>query len=266
MSVEGLFLDIAALVPSSRNNSPVVALCYHTLSDHVDGTSLDRFTISREMFSHQVSTIIESGLEMIGPDRFWQATKPAVMLTLDDNLLSHVRDAMPVLAEFGVTGTFFLNPAELGQPGQLSPDDVDELLAAGMWVGAHNNDRTVASLYSPDDFEAEVVSCREYLESLGMPLIWAYPGGYIGSFQETHDDILRQHGFNLRFSTLEEPCDLQDSNRVQGRYVIRRNCSDRYFRSALAGGLQMLRIYKKTMAKIWPASRSRADMTDFPRL
>jgi peptidoglycan/xylan/chitin deacetylase (PgdA/CDA1 family) len=213
----------------------------------------------------QLSTIVESGLKVIGPDDFFQATEPSVMLTFDDNLRSHVSDALPVLVEFGATATFFLNPAELGQPGLLSRRDVDTLLSAGMWIGAHSNQRTVASLYSADDFGAEVASCREFLDSLGMPLAWAYPGGFIGSFPQTHDDILRQQGFNLRFSTLDEPCDPRHSNRVQGRYVIRQNCSDRYFRSALAGGLQMLRIYKKILGKVWPASKSRTGMIDAPR-
>ncbi|HOC42276.1 MAG TPA: polysaccharide deacetylase family protein [Thermoanaerobaculales bacterium] len=216
------------------------------------------------MFAHQLSTIVGGGLNVIGPKEFFQTTRPSVMLTFDDNLLSHVDDALPVLAESGVTATFFLNPAELGRPGQLSRHDVDTLVAAGMWIGAHSNQRIVASLYSADEFRAEVASCREFLNSLGMPLAWAYPGGFIGSFTKTHDDILRQQGFSLRFSTLDEPCDPQDPDRVQGRYVIRQNCNDRYFRSALAGGLQLLRIYKRVLAQGWPASRSRTGMIDVP--
>ena len=249
MIFEDLFCSIAALVPPRRNMNSVVALCYHQLVDD-DSASSDRFTISRKMFARHVATILQSGLEVIGPDQFWQAEESAVMITFDDNLESHVRHAMPVLAEYGVTGTFFLNPADLGQSGQLSPIQVDELLAAGMWIGAHNNQHKVVSSYAPEDFESEVALCREYLDSFGMPLSWAYPGGYIGSFRKIHDDILRQQGFNLRFSSLEEPCDPDDSDRVQGRYVIRQNCSDRYFRSALEGGLQMIRIYKKTKAMI----------------
>lgn len=265
MPFEDLFCSIAALIPPPRIHASVVALCYHRLSDHMDGTPLDRFTISQDMFAAQLSAVLESGLEAIGPDRFFQTTRPSVMITFDDNLRSHVRDALPMLVEAGATATFFLNPAELGQPGQLSRSDVDMLLSAGMWVGAHSNQRIVASLYSADDFEAEVVSCREYLDSLGMPLVWAYPGGFIGSFTKTHDDILRQQGFDLRFSTLDEPCDPRDPNRVQGRYVIRQNCNDRYFRSALAGGLQLLPIYKKIVARVWPAARSRTGMIDAPR-
>jgi hypothetical protein len=264
MPFEDVFCTIAALMPPGRTKSLVVALCYHRLSDHVDGTPLDRFTISRRMFARQLSTIVGSGLEMTGPDEFFQATRPSVMITFDDNLRSHVSDALPVLVEFGATATFFLNPAELGQPGLLSRRDVDTLLSAGMWIGAHSNQRIVASLYSADDFGAEVASCREFLDSLGMPLAWAYPGGFIGSFKRTHDDILRQQGFKLRFSTLDEPCDPRDPTRVQGRYVIRQNCTDRYFRSALAGGLQLLRIYKMVLAKVWPASRSRTGMIDVP--
>lgn len=265
MSFENLFLNIAALVPSRLKSQSVVAFCYHRLSDHLDGTSLDRFTIRKDLFARHLSMIRDSGLNVIGPDRFWQVTSPAVMITFDDNLQSHVRDAMPVLADFGMTATFFLNPAELDQPGLLTTSDAEELLSAGMWVGAHNNDRTVASLFDSEEFSHQVTLCREYLRSLGMPLSWAYPGGFIGSFRESHEDILKEQGFDIRFSTLEMPCEVTDAARVQGRYVIRQHCSDRYFRSALAGGLQMLRVYKEVKAKMWPASRSRKAMTDVPR-
>jgi peptidoglycan/xylan/chitin deacetylase (PgdA/CDA1 family) len=267
MSLEDLFCNVAALVPRRRKNEHLVALCYHRLSDRVDGSPLDRFTVSQQTFVHHISTILESGLEIIGPDRLFEAHNPAVMLTFDDNLPSHVQDALPVLEEFGVPGTFFLNPGELGQPEQLSHREVDALLEAGMWVGAHSNQRIPACLYdTSQEFEEEVTSSREYLESLGMPLIWAYPGGFIGSYEKMHDDILRRQGFDLRFSTVEGPCDPRDSGRVQGRYVIRRNCNDRYFRSAIEGGLQVLSLYKTIRAKIWPASKSRADLADYPRL
>ena len=262
MSVEDIFCAVAALVPSQRNSNSVVALCYHRVSDHYDGTSLDRFTISRELLARHLSIILESGMSVIGPDQFLQVTGPAVMITFDDNLLSHVSDALPVLEEFGMNGTFFLNPAELDQPGLLTSSQVDTLLSAGMWVGAHSDDLNVASLYSPDDFERQVSLCHGFLDSLGMPLAWAYPGGYIGSFDTVHDDILKQHEFSLRFSTLEMPRNSQGSNHVQGRYVVRKNTSDRYFRSALAGGLQLLRFYKKTKAKFWPMPRKKAGRID----
>ena len=265
MSLEDFFCTVAALVPSRRKNDSVVAICYHRLSDHYDGTPLDRFTISPKLFSRHLTIILESGLDVIGPDQFWATTKPAVMITFDDNLLSHVREALPVLVEFGVTATFFLDPGDLDQTGMLTSNEIDSLLAAGMWVGAHSDDLNVVSTVAPDEFERQVVPCREFLESLGMPLTWAYPGGYIGSFQNAHDDILRKQGFSLRFSTLDMPCDPQDMDRVQGRYVIRKNCSDRYYRSALAGGLQLLRIYKKAKARIRPNSRSYNGKNDIPR-
>jgi peptidoglycan/xylan/chitin deacetylase (PgdA/CDA1 family) len=265
MSLESLFFDFAALIPSRLGNGSVVAVCYHRLSNQYDGSSLDRFTITPDLFSRHLSAIADSGLDVIGPDKLSTVSKPAVMLTFDDNLLSHMQYAVPILTDFGLTATFFLNPAEIDRPGLLTSSDVEGLLSAGMWIGAHNNDRTVASLYEPEDFEREVVLCREYLESIDMPLCWAYPGGYIGSFDNAHDEILKEQGFGLRFSTLEKPCDPLDLGHVQGRYVIRRDCSDRYFNAVLAGGLQMLRVYKEILAKVWPASKSRGGMTDVPR-
>ena len=256
MSIEDLFCAVAALVPARRDASSIVVLCYHRLDDHLDGSPLDRFTIRPELFVRHLSIIHESGLNVIGPDEFWKVEGPAVMITFDDNLVSHVRNALPVLNDFGAKATFFLNPAELDEPGLLTSSDVESLLSGGMWVGAHSDNLRVVSRFASDEFERKVSKHREFLESLGMPLTWAYPGGHIGSFDTKHDEILTQYGFDLRFSTLEMPCDDQNPHRVQGRYVIRKNCTRRYFRSALAGGLQLLRWYKVARAKLLPISGS----------
>jgi peptidoglycan/xylan/chitin deacetylase (PgdA/CDA1 family) len=257
MSIEDLFCTVAALVPTRRETGSVVVLCYHRLDDHLDGSPLDRFTISPELFVRHLSIIHDSGLNVIGPDEFWTVEGPAIMITFDDNLVSHVRHALPILNDYGAKATFFLNPAELDQPGLLTFDDVESLLSAGMWIGAHSDNLRVVSLFASDEFERKVAKYREFLESLGMPLTWAYPGGYIGSFDSKHDEILTRCGFNLRFSTLEKPAENRNPRSVQGRYVIRKNCTNRYFRSALAGGLQLLRWYKVARAKILPISRAK---------
>lgn len=102
MYLEDLFCGLAA-TPPHRKRSVVVPLCYHRLSDHLDGTPPDRFTVTLGMFDRHVSIIRDSGLEVIGPDRFFDTGVPALMIIFDDNSRSPVEVAMPALAERGMT-------------------------------------------------------------------------------------------------------------------------------------------------------------------
>ena len=83
-----------------------------------------------------------------------------------------------------------------------------------------------------------------------MPLTWAYPGGQPGSYRDWQDRVLRQHGFELRFSTLEGAFRPDRPDAVQCRYVIRHGSSARYFRSALDGGLQLVSWLKRANAAL----------------
>lgn len=244
MVLENILCTISCWIPGGIQGDSISALCYHGVSPDENGSS-DRFEISRLALAQQLRTILDSGRKIIGLKEPYSRDRPAVMLTFDDNLPSHVAHALPVLSEFGVTAVFYLNPGEIGRPGAISHRDVEVLLSAGMWIGAHNTVHTLAAAYTARAFAKEVAECKRFLLGLGMPLTWAYPGGHPGSFYKAHEEVLLDHGFSLRFSTLEGPCRFDDPDRAQGRYVIRRNCSPRYFRTALDGGLQLVRYCKQ---------------------
>ena len=142
----------------------------------------------------------------------------------------------------------FSTQGTLDKGGQFTWNDVERLVDAGMWIGAHNNHHVPACEFDELAFASEVEACRRFLSRLDMPLIWAYPGGHIGSFDRRHERILIDHGFSFRFSTLEGPCRPADTASVQNRYVIRRGVTTRYFRAALAGGLQFVRYCKRFKA------------------
>jgi len=119
------------------------------------------------------------------------------------------------------------------------------LIDAGMFIGAHGFRHTLVHTIDPADFVQDVRRCAAFLHSLDMPLTWAFPGGHIGSFTSIHDQILQDHGFDVRFSTLEGIYHSGIRARVHGRYVIRRDSSDTYVEAAVSGGLQLLRVAKR---------------------
>ena len=222
-------------------------LCYHGVHDGGERPPHGRFAITIHALEAQLATVLAGGRSVVPITGLESCAGGSVMLTFDDNLVSHVACVLPILRAAGLTATFYLSPADLGATGRLSHHDVQALLGAGMFVGAHGNRHIPAVEIGPAEFLRDVKACRAFLEGMGMPLTWAYPGGYIGSFREYHEHILLDQGFTVRFGTLEGVC-RPSPLRVQPRYVIRQHSSARYVRAALSSGLQFVSLAKRLRA------------------
>lgn len=256
MAVESVLFGLASIVPPPRARGLSV-LCYHRVAPARDG-GLDRFDVTRAALAAHLAAIRADGRTIAEPATLTTAPAGAVLLTFDDSLPSHAEHALPVLRDAGVHAIFFLTPDEIGAAGRLGPRGVDALLAAGMHVGAHGYAHVAAVELPPDAFERAARDCAAFLTALGMPLRWAYPYGHLGSFGAVHERILRDHGFALRFSTLEGRCDPADDGRPQGRYVIRRDSTRRYVRAAAGGGLQLVGLAKRLRAATRQAAARQA--------
>lgn len=246
MTVESVLFGLASMVPSPRARG-LSALCYHRVAPASDG-GLERFGVTCATLAAHLAAIRSDGRPIVDPATLTAASPGSVLITFDDSLPSHVEHALPVLRDGGVRAIFFVTPGEIGAAGRLGARDVDALLAAGMHVGAHGYEHVAAAETPRGAFARAARDCAAFLTSLGMPLRWAYPYGHLGSFGAEHERILRDHGFALRFSTLEGRCDPADAGRAQGRYVIRRDSTPRYVRAAAGGGLQLVRLAKRLRA------------------
>ena len=244
MTLDRFILELASFVPPLRPPGGIRVLCYHRVYDGSKLSSHDRLAITTTALEAHLAAVLESGRTVVPLTDLERCVAGSVLLTFDDNLVSHVACALPILRAVGVTATFYLSPAHLGAAGRLSHRDVRALLSAGMFVGAHGNRHIPAVRIGPAEFRRDVEVCRAFLLGLGMPLTWAYPGGYVGSFRTYHERILLDHGFAIRFSTLEGVC-RPSPPRVQPRYVIRQHSSVRYVRAALRGGLQLVSLVKR---------------------
>ena len=245
--LEQAICRVASVLPPVGRREGIPVLCYHGVHPQ-SSTQLGRFDIADTTLEAHLTAAAGDGRTVLSPADLARASDDSILVTFDDNLPSHVSHALPVLLEFGASAIFFLSPGDLGATGQLSHDGVDALLAAGMFVGAHGNHHVTASTRRPAEFAADVRSCARFLTALGMPLTWSYPGGYLGSFGDDHERILRDHGFDLRFSTMEGVCVLTDPRHPQARYVIRRDNTLGYARAAMRGGLQLVGLCKRLRA------------------
>lgn len=251
---EEFMLRVATAMPPLGGPAPISAFCYH--GSHTDGmqtAGADRFSLSASTITKHFDYFANSDRSIFVSADLPTARGPAAILTFDDNLKSHTSLMLPLLTDFGLRGTFYLSPDDIGKEGQLAWIDVEKLVGAGMEIGAHNATHRVAASFSVPQFKAAVLRCREFLEAFNMPLTWAYPGGNVGSYQRYHERILIDEGFSVRFSSVEGVCRPTRLDRPQRRYVMRNTISARYFVCALSGGLQAIALMKwlRGIAYIW---------------
>jgi len=123
-------------------------LTYHGLAspDKIGAGRLgNRFWVSRLQFENQLSEIRRAGvaiklLRTLRPsDSTREDNRPAVVLTFDDGRVSDYEVAFPVLAQAQARAEFFLNTANVGKPGFLNWQQVNEMRRAGMSFQSHGH-------------------------------------------------------------------------------------------------------------------------------
>lgn len=123
-----------------------------------------------------------------------------VVLTFDDGYVSVYTAALPLLQQYDMTATFFIVTGLVGQAGYMTWEQVAELAAAGMEIGAH----TVLhqDLRWLDDAERrhEIAgSAQTLIDKLGVAVTaFAYPAG---AYNDETVAIVREH-FTAAVTTL----------------------------------------------------------------
>ncbi|SEK56682.1 Polysaccharide deacetylase [Blastococcus sp. DSM 46786] len=168
--------------------STVPVLCFHQLREfRADDSAYARTIITPPaMFRAQLQGLRDGGRTPIGvPDLLdhlqFGAPLPdrPVLLTFDDGSATHHSVALPVLREFGFPAAFFPMTVVLGKPDWLSPDQLRELDAAGMTIGAHSWDHQRVDRLTGDQWVEQLDRPRAELAGiLGHPVeTMAYPHG-----------------------------------------------------------------------------------------
>ena len=129
----------------------------------------------------------------------------AVLLSFDDGSATHHSVAMPLLAELGFPAIFFPMTVVLGKPNWLTEDQLKEMDAAGLEIGAHTWDHQRMDKISGEQWTEQIVEPKAELEAiLGHPVdIFAYPYGVWTPESLLH---VTDAGFRAAFQ-LAEPTD-----------------------------------------------------------
>jgi peptidoglycan/xylan/chitin deacetylase (PgdA/CDA1 family) len=184
-----------------------------------DGTAVwSRSVTCPVLYTHEVPSVtgfrsfltglIRSGFQPVGFDRVdaslrGEADLPVgcVVLSFDDALASQLRNAVPVLPEFGVRGVFFVMPAyQDGHHQYLGALGIRALHDAGQIVGAHTCNHPSLPTLARMAMLAELGDCKVQIENIiGVPVRYlAYPNGAVN---QAVLDATSQTGYRAAFTT-----------------------------------------------------------------
>lgn len=105
------------------------------------------------------------------------AEKVVVTLGFDDGRASH-RNAQRLLDAHGLSGTFYVNSARLGEPQYLTLDEVHGLQDGGHEVGGHTLDHVDLPLVDPVEQRRQITEDRAQLVAWDLRAeSFAYPFG-----------------------------------------------------------------------------------------
>jgi peptidoglycan/xylan/chitin deacetylase (PgdA/CDA1 family) len=168
----------------------VPVLMYHYIStvprDEIGNPLSQSLRLSPRLFAQQLDFLVEQGYHTVTTPQLWAALTGAarlpakpIVLTFDDGYEDAFANALPLLLERGLVGTFFVTVNLVGRPGYLTWDQVRALAADGMDVQSHAMDHISMAKLSGGALFAQLAESRRILsERTGTDVrFFAYPCG-----------------------------------------------------------------------------------------
>ncbi len=184
----GRHVFIALIVMSSLCSAvaqEVVCFVYHRFGDDrypSTNITIDDFRRQLEFFRTEGITVITLS-EALARLRAGGVVGPTVVITVDDGYDSFLTGALPLLVEYGVPATLFVNSGSIGGHEMLSWQDLRDLQGQGIEIGNHSGSHAFF-VDLPNDsrhevFREDVESAqRRFLAQLGQePGLFSYPFG-----------------------------------------------------------------------------------------
>ena len=183
-------VDAAAVGKLGLRRVPMIMM-YHGVAEVAEDPNQLCVTPSR--FAEQMAWLKRHALRGVGIGTLVDAIRAGrarglVGITFDDGYANVLEGALPELLRHGFTASMFIVSGRLGGTNEwdegpvwplMSADQVGELAAAGMEIGAHGATHLPLAGVGADQLQAEVSGSRTSLgELIGAPIRgFAYPYG-----------------------------------------------------------------------------------------
>jgi peptidoglycan/xylan/chitin deacetylase (PgdA/CDA1 family) len=166
-----------------RRTWPVIdgtpVFLYHEIVDERESGSRSpnrKHAVVLRQFRDQLAEIRDGGYQVTAVREIAQLAggvgrNSLAGITFDDGCSSDYEKAFPLLLETGLRADFFLNTANIGKPGYLTWEQVQEMCKAGMAFHSHGHSHVALSRLDPVHLEQELRVSRGILEDkLGSPV------------------------------------------------------------------------------------------------
>jgi len=204
----------------SRGKTWCTILLYHRVDENISNDPVD-INISPDEFRKQIKAFSESYnvLTIAQILQHLKESKPfppkSICITFDDSYESIYRNALPILKEYDVPASFFINDGyletdrtypwdeviEYKQP-MMSWAHVKEIVDDGFEVGVHTTNHLDLGACDYETASMEIGGSRKILENgLGLNLpYFSIPFGRRNSYKQETIDIVKDNGFSCCFS------------------------------------------------------------------
>lgn len=181
----------------------VPVLLYHRV-----GTDKDDLTVSVEHFRRDMEFLAREGYHTLSLaeartrilDRSSPLPPRPLMITFDDGYLDNYLNAFPILAEYGLTASFYIISGMLDEEERVNAAQIREMRRFGMDFGSHTVTHRPLAELTPGEAREELQNSKRELEDLLGEAIHfiAYP---CGSHNEETLKLAREAGYCGGFST-----------------------------------------------------------------
>ncbi len=125
----------------------------------------DRLAVHESEFRSHLQLLHDLKMKVIAPEDVVSGPPGrSVALTFDDGYSSHYDVAFRLLAEFGVSGTFFLITSRVGTGEFLDWTMAAEMVRAGMRFGSHAHNHVVLTTLTSERVKEELRVSRQIME------------------------------------------------------------------------------------------------------
>ncbi len=163
-------------------------------------------------------------------------------ITFDDGNLSDHAIALPRLLERGLRAEFFVLTGRIGQSGSLGPQEIADLLAAGMGIGSHGVAHRDWCTLSAAALRVELEESKAVLEQLcDRPVIKA--GIPFGSWNARVLRALRRAGYESAWSS--DGGWMCNDAFLRPRRSVRSDMDEATLRDLLSGRIGLIRKLRR---------------------
>jgi peptidoglycan/xylan/chitin deacetylase (PgdA/CDA1 family) len=161
-------------------------LTYHKVCPGETISSPDFYTTCAARLRDHIFMMHDCGMIGVAPQIACTppgAGSASFLLCFDDGTEDHFNVVLPVLAEFGLRGTFFVPTSKLDRPGYLTRTQLSELARHGHLIGLHGHAHKRLDRESPASQQFQLETSRRIISDITgtIPDFFAPPGGYTNS-------------------------------------------------------------------------------------